>query len=214
MNSFQWIQIYEFDTMDSYIWIHILINSYAYEFINEFRISTIEFIYMNSCTHQFIWLFPSSSMKSYRLWIHKIMSYMNSYVFWIHDKLLLHVTTHLCYEASEQDRHVHGQQHGAIKRVRKGDRGKGRMGGREGAAGREWGREKHKIYFDIATAQRKHEALAMHVASSQMMVSLFKSKLCNGLHQLPNEGTIIPTYCSRFCLGQYSSLAEHRLLPI
>ena len=56
---------------------------------------------------------------------------MNSYVFWIHDKLLLHVTTHLCYEASEQDRHVHGQQHGAIKRVRKGDRGKGRMGVRE-----------------------------------------------------------------------------------
>ena len=143
MNSCQWNQIYEFDTMNSYIWIHILMNSYAYEFINEFRISTIEFIYMNSCTHQFIWLFPSSSMKSYRLWIHKIMSYMNSYVFWIHDKLLLHVTTHLCYEASEQDRHVHGQQHGAIKRVRKGDRGKGRMGGREGerARGRERGRE-------------------------------------------------------------------------
>ena len=94
MNSFQWIQIYEFDTMDSYIWIHILINSYAYEFINEFRISTIEFIYMNSCTHQFIWLFPSSSMKSYRLWIHKIMSYMNSYVFGFMTRcyyMLLHI---------------------------------------------------------------------------------------------------------------------------
>ena len=62
-------------TMNSYIWIHILMI--RYELIQEFRINKSKIIYMNSCTHEFIY--------SFHIWIHMYMHsynhfiYMNSY---------------------------------------------------------------------------------------------------------------------------------------
>ena len=70
MKSDSWIQIWK---NDSYIWIHLLY---------QFRIYTHEFIYMqvNSSTHEFI-IFISCSMNTYGLWIHMIISNVNSYVY-------------------------------------------------------------------------------------------------------------------------------------
>ena len=82
MNSYIWIHIFmnsymnsESIHLNSYTWIHILMNSYIH-FIYEFRCIWIHIIisYMNSYND-----YMNSYMNSYKLWIHMIFSYLNSY---------------------------------------------------------------------------------------------------------------------------------------
>ena len=98
MNSYIWIHIFmnsymnsESIHLNSYTWIHILMNSYIH-FIYEFRCIWIHIIisYMNSYNdymnlyYVYEFIYMNSYMNSYKLWIHMIFSYMNSYVLWIH----------------------------------------------------------------------------------------------------------------------------------
>ena len=98
MNSYIWIHIFmnsymnsESIHLNSYTWIHILMNSYIH-FIYEFRCIWIHIIisYMNSYNdymnlyYVYEFIYMNSYMNSYKLWIHMIFSYMNSYVSWNH----------------------------------------------------------------------------------------------------------------------------------
>ena len=91
--------------MNSYIWIHIFmnsymnsesihLNSYTHEFIYSYSFHIWIQMYMNSYIHIWIhiviiWIhmYMNSYMNSYKPWIHIIFSYMNSYVSWIHIRI-------------------------------------------------------------------------------------------------------------------------------